>query len=281
MPNVKHRSVSQMNTYTSCPRKYRFAYIDKDINIMRDNANTTLGLALHKAQEFNYRQKIESKKDLPLEEINAFMLNFLMTAFKNNVENPNFFPFKYGKKGTGEALMAQASEMLKLHYEQIMVNTQPLFVELPIVLKINGQEFLQYIDLIDDQYIIRDLKTSGSRMNESAIDINTQLIGYSIGFRAKFGRKEKGVQLDVIVKTKTPQIQQLRGETTDTNVARFLESLEQVNRGIENAVFPPVDNPMICSWCDFRELCQDNNLPDAKVLAEKLKKIEAIKKSKE
>ena len=69
MLKTKHRSVSQINTYLSCPKKYKYAYVDEGINIMTDSAAKSLGLALHKAQEFNYHQKIKSKKDLPLEEI--------------------------------------------------------------------------------------------------------------------------------------------------------------------------------------------------------------------
>ncbi len=68
--------MSQINTYTSCPRKYRFSYVDEDVKIMRGSSAMTLGSALHKAQEFNYKQKIESKKDLPLAEIDSYMLEF-------------------------------------------------------------------------------------------------------------------------------------------------------------------------------------------------------------
>jgi len=274
MPITKHRSVSQMNTYTTCPRKYKYAYVDEGIEIMTDNSNKTLGLALHKAQEFNYKQKIKSKKDLPLKEIDSFMVEFLITEFKNNSENPDFFSVRYGKKETGEAIMCQAQKMLKTLYNEVMVNTQPLFVEMPITLNLLGQEFLLYIDLIDEDFVIRDLKTSGQRYNESAIELNTQLTAYALGFRTKFGKKEKAVQLDVLTKTKTPQIQQLRTQITDLQIARFLNSLEQINKAIEAKIFPPVDNQMACSWCDFKDICmEDGGLLDAHELAEKLKHI--------
>ena len=184
MPKTKHRSVSQINTYTSCPQKYKFAYVNEGIEIMTDNTNKSLGLALHKAQEFNYRQKIKSRKDLSLDEIDTYMITFLMEEFKNNTENPNFFQVKYGKKETGEALIAKASAMLKVLYNEVLVKTQPLFVEMPVTLNILGQEFLLYIDLIDEDWVIRDLKTSGQRFSEIHIDINTQLTAYVIAFRA-------------------------------------------------------------------------------------------------
>ncbi len=273
----KHRSISQMGTYTSCGRKYKYAYIENK-KTMKENSDLVLGLALHKAQEFNYKQKINSRKDLPLEEVEDFMVEYLITAFKNNEDNEDFFKIKYNKRQTGDGLIILAKSMLKELYNQIMVNTQPLFVELPVVIEILGQKFLMYIDLIDEDWVVRDLKTSGQKFNEASIDNSTQLIGYALGFRTKFGRKETAVQYDVVTKNKAPQIQKLRTVISDGKIARFLNSLEQINKGIEAEIFPPVDNQMTCSWCDFKDICdEDNSLPDAKELLKRLQNIKEVK----
>lgn len=274
---TKHRSISQMGTYTSCGRKYKYTYIDNK-KTMKENSDLVLGLALHKAQEFNYKQKIDSRKDLPLEEIEDFMVEYLITAFKNNEDNEDFFKIKYNKKQTGDGLIILAKSMLKELYTQVMVNTQPLFVELPVVIEILGQKFLMYIDLIDEDWVVRDLKTSGQKFSEASIDNSTQLIGYALGFRTKFGRKETAVQYDVVTKNKAPQIQKLRTVISDAKIARFLNSLEQINKGIEAEIFPPVDNQMTCSWCDFKDICdEDNSLPDAKELLKRLQNIKEVK----
>jgi len=272
MPN--YRSVSQMGCYTTCPKKYKLSYIDKVENMT--SSAQILGLSLHKAQEFNYRQKIDSFKDLPLLEIEDFMTEYLMTEFKNNKNNPNFFKVKYGKRETGEDMLALSRKMLFELYHEVMINTQPLFVELGITLNIMGQDFLLYIDLIDDKGIIRDLKTSASKFSEEALDLNTQLIFYALAYRTKFKKKEKGVGLDVVTKAKAPAIQQIRGTVSDKDIVRCLDSLRDINKAIENKIFPPVDNQMTCGWCDFKDKCldtDDNNLPDAKVLLERLSKV--------
>ena len=273
----KHRSVSQMSCYTTCPKKYKLSYIDK-VNKM-PSSNLILGLALHKAQEFNYKQKIKSHEDLPILEIEEMMTEYLMTEFKNNKDNPNFFKVKYGKRETGEAMLALSRKMLFELYHEIMIHTQPLFVELGITLNILGQDFLLYIDLIDDKGFVRDLKTSASKYAENCLDMNTQLTAYALAYRTKFNKKEKGVGLDVVTKTKVPTIQQIRGTISDKDIARFLDSLKDINKAIENKIYPPVDNPMTCGWCDFKELCtQDDGLIDAHELAKKLSKIKEVKK---
>lgn len=279
--NPQHRSVSQMTTYTSCPRKYKYNYLD-ETNSMNDSSAKSLGSALHKAQEFNYRQKIESHKDLPYEEVKDFMIEFLVNEFRNNVKNESFFKVKYGKKETGEEIIKTAVGLLNKLYHDVMVKTQPLFVELPITLEINGQEFVMYIDLIDDAWIIRDLKSSASRYPEDVLDKNTQLVAYALGFRKKFGKVEGGVGLDVVVKTKEPVVQTFRGKISDYLIGRFLNSLEQINKAIENEIFPPVDNQMTCSWCDFKDLCaEDGGLPDAEELAKRLSQIKEVVKTEE
>ena len=280
--NPQHRSVSQITTYTSCPRKYKYSYLDEK-TIMTDSSAKSLGSALHKAQEFNYKQKIKSRVDLPYEEVKDFMIEFLVNEFKNNADNESFFKVKYNKKETGEEIIKTAVGLLDKLYHEVMVKTQPLFVELPITLEINGQEFLMYIDLIDEDWIVRDLKTSASRYSEDVLDKNTQLVAYALGFRKKFGKEEGGVGLDVLVKTKEPVVQTFRGKISDYQIGRFLNTLAQVNKAIENELFPPVDNQMTCSWCDFKELCaEDGGLPDAHELAKKLSEIkEVIKEDSE
>lgn len=275
---TNHRSVSQMFTYSSCPRKYNYSYVDKKES-MGESTGLVFGSAIHKAQEFNYRQKIESRVDRPYQEVEDFMVEYLIQKFKDNADNPNFFKLKYGKRESGEDIIASAKRCLKKLYDEVMTKLQPAYVEIGVTLDIFGQEFLMYLDVIDENDIIHDTKTSGSSYSEEDIEKNTQLAAYALGFRTKFGRKEKGVQLDVVVKTKEPKIQILKAEITDEKISRLLNTLESINRGIEQKIFHPVDNGMVCSWCDFRDACEaDNNLPDAKVFAERLAKIVEIKK---
>ena len=272
----KHRSHSQLSTYLSCPKKYDYNYNIKP-DIMNTSSALSLGSALHKAQEFNYKQKIKSHIDLPLKEINTFMLEFLIDEFKNNQENPNFFKVLYGKRETPESIMTKATNLLTALYNQVIIETQPLFVELPITLKILGQEIQMYIDLIDSNYCIRDLKTSASKYGEDALRFNAQLVLYALGYRVKFGKKEKGVGLDVVVKTKEPSIQKLRGGTIEDNqINKFFIKLDAVNTAIENKLYPTVDDKMTCDWCAFKDLCAEDGLPDASEMLKKLKNIELM-----
>ena len=65
MPKPKYLSVSQVNMYLRCPLQYMFRYIE-GLKLPPKSA-MTLGKSIHFGIEGNYRQKIDSHKDLPKE----------------------------------------------------------------------------------------------------------------------------------------------------------------------------------------------------------------------
>lgn len=60
-------SPSQLNMYLRCPAQYKYRYIDNII--LPPRSAITKGRAVHKGQEHNYRQKVETFQDLKLSEI--------------------------------------------------------------------------------------------------------------------------------------------------------------------------------------------------------------------
>jgi hypothetical protein len=88
-----------------------------------------------------------------------------------------------------------------------------------------------HIDLIDDQRYIIDHKTSKRSYPEDAAEKDIQLTAYSMGYRALHGEDEKGVRLDVMVRTNKPKIQPLEAARTESDIYRFLRLAKQVERG--------------------------------------------------
>ena len=61
----RHLSVTQLKMFLRCPLQYEFRYI-KGLKVPPVEA-MTLGKSIHSTLEENYKQKIETKKDLPIE----------------------------------------------------------------------------------------------------------------------------------------------------------------------------------------------------------------------
>ena len=65
--NKKHLSPTQLGMYLRCGEQYRRRYIEKEI--VPPGIALIKGGSVHKAAETNFRQKIESREDLPIKDI--------------------------------------------------------------------------------------------------------------------------------------------------------------------------------------------------------------------
>lgn len=67
MTDEPHLSVTQLRMYLGCPLQYYFRYVCG--LKMPPTGSFTLGRTVHSTLEENYRQKIQSHEDLPLQQI--------------------------------------------------------------------------------------------------------------------------------------------------------------------------------------------------------------------
>jgi len=62
-----------------------------------------------------------------------------------------------------------------------------------------------------------------------------------------------------LVKTKTPQVQEIKTERTPADISRLGDLVGVVERAIAAGVFYPIENVMNCSGCPFRQPCREWN----------------------
>ena len=167
-----------------------------------------------------------------------------------------FLTFKEGEN-TGE-LKDQGISLLEAYLNEIAPNIQPLAVEQKFLIDTGATKLplMGYIDLIDDQGIIIDHKTSKRSYAKDAAEGDLQLTAYSLAYRTLYGEPENGVRLDVMVKNKTPKIQQLSGTRDDGQIRRFLRIAQEVERGISSGVYFPNESFM-CGICGYGEMCKE------------------------
>lgn len=59
------------------------------------------------------------------------------------------------------------------------------------------------------------------------------------------------------MKTKTPKVQRLRTVRHEGDLARLGDIVEAVERAILAGVFYPVETPLNCSTCPYRQPCRE------------------------
>jgi putative RecB family exonuclease len=246
----RHLSYSQINTYMTCPLRYYFQYVEQ-IPPAFTAASLAFGSAIHEAAAAFYQSRLEGD-ELRLDQ----MLDVYRDTWRGK-EQVKFF------NGDSEnSLLQKANQMLAAFHDAHDPSVTILGVEEFFALPLGGlPPFHGYIDLIEQSaegtISIVDLKTAAKKLADSNVHNNLQLTAYSLGASALgFDPDDLTLRLDVITKTKSPEL--CRHETTRTEAERerFVKLVKQVWFAIEGHAFFPRED-WHCSQCAWATECKE------------------------
>jgi len=241
----RHLSVSQMKTYLICPLKYYYRYVQH--LPAPKSPELSLGIAVHSALEVNFTQKIQSGEDLPL----AVVTDAFSDAWKAEVPEIDF--------GAGEKSGKIQDEGIRIvgnYHATVAPTVQPKEVEERFELSFENvpYTFVGRKDLLDTNDRIRDYKVTKRSPTPAQVAQDIQLTAYSLAHRLTHPQQESGLQLDVMVRTKSPKVLHLPAKRTPKDHARFLKLLGYVGKGIQQELFYPNPN-FTCPSCPYRKQC--------------------------
>lgn len=244
-----HLSVSQINTYLRCPLQYYFSYIRGIKNPPK--AVLILGSSVHKALEFNYKQKIKSHKDLKGKDV----LECFDQEFKDRESGVEWNKEKEKK----EIYKGQGLKLLEKYQEEIAPTIQPLMVEKKYEIQLDGlnQTFMSFIDLVDINRVITEHKTTARTPNAISGPHLTQMIAYSMIFQASETEKESKSKIHYLVKTKEPKFVAYEKKVTLKETQRFLKLVSSVAKAINDQNFYPNSHNFMCTknGCGYWDIC--------------------------
>jgi len=242
-------SGSSLEGFFRCPKQWEIINIRGIRN--PPNVKTTLGVSAHTAVEHNYRQKITSKVDEPLDVVLDVFSSTYDTAIYD-VESPEEHAGKAKDSGIG---------LIKVHHSRVAPHVQPAMVEEPGQLTINGIAYSWVIDLVDDEDIVRDLKTTMRSPDPNGHWV--QVVGYATAFRQRTGRIEKGAVLDYLVRASAKKaadyVPVAWAPFDSSTVNAFASQVRTAHDMMLAGHFPATgvaqgrQGP--CSWCGVRAWC--------------------------
>lgn len=272
----KYLSPSQLDTYTRCGHQWYLRYIEG--RKVPPGIAALKGRATHKGAEGNWKQKIESRQDLPAKQIKEIASD----AFEQ--EKKGGFILTPEEESAGlQKTLGHAKDrtvaLAGLFAEKVAPIYQPKMVEQNFTIEIPKAPFdiSGRVDMVDDQNRVPDLKTSGKRKSQSEADNSVQLTVYAAGVQMMTGLPVPEVRLDVLVDTKEPQHQQIISTRGKRDFEALVNRINMVTRGIEAGVFTPAVpgswwcSPRFCGY--FLSGCPYINA-DRIAAAEKLAKEE-------
>lgn len=236
---------SEVNCYVQCSAKYRFQYVDR-IQVPKALA-LAFGSSVHSSLEKNYRQKIETREDLSVEEVvqefsDAFDRETQEVEKVELLEEPE-------SKDIGIKLVG-------CYHRKIAPILQPKAVEHKVEATYKGYDYgiTGTIDLLTENLELHDHKTAGKRMSAPPDSHVRQGSAYHLMATA-IGEKIKSVSFDYLVKKKNPEVY---SAVIQTDPMYFLKLAQVVGEAVQRGVFIPNRDSVMCNkrFCKYFAVCE-------------------------
>jgi len=264
-----HISQTQLVMYENCGEQYRRRYLEKQV--IPPGFALLRGRSVHEGARANFRQKIESHKDLAKKEIveiaMATLEHDLKKGFSMTPEEQTI-----GKDAMVDTTQKSIVTLTELFADQVAPEYQPAMVEVEqeIVLEA-AYNLIAKMDLADIRQIIVDLKTSTKKKNESDVHTSEQLTFYALVFLAATGKLPAAVRLENLIEKKVPERQCLQSQRDKNDLNTVINRINAMIGGLKAGIFIPCPaSSWICNprWCGYAPTCKyfssrGQSVPDA------------------
>lgn len=256
-----HISYSQFSMYTRCSWQYKLRYIDG--LKQRPALPIAIGKGGHAALEFEARHYLRTKQHLRPIDLTDKASDFIDIE-TDEVEDA--LP-----KDKGEA-KDRALGALRIYAARDLSKVRPAGVEVEFNLDVNEPNVEPIrlingkIDLIDTSAVVDDYKFVRQARTQMEVDLSPQLTLYGKVFHTITGKypRDLGYRMFLPGSSRTsPDVRLLRRDASlmtpaflEGRFKRLISQFREVERAIKAEVFIPVDDPKICSWCGYRDICQ-------------------------
>lgn len=265
-------SASSIALYLSCPRKYAFRYIERQLPDF-ESAAFAFGKAIHSALEWVHLERFEGRAPRLDEAVRIFRAD--LAAYLDGT-------IRFAAKESSDTLRTKGEALVRLYVDtfpsDVIAATEMSFEE-PIVDATTGEVLPEVLigrmDLLLAGDELVELKTSSRRYDDETLRRSVQLSAYAYAFRRRYGRDPK-ITLRVLLKNVKPAIQVVQAERTREDDIAFVALARDVIHGITSRVFPPAPS-WACKQCEYASHCpvgapsatamRDVPVPDARAAA--------------
>jgi len=244
-------SFSRMDKFAKCGEQFRRSYV------LGDWGQPTLpmirGKSGHAGTESNFRHKLETGEDLPIDKLLEEVSADFDIRSRQNILLPDDMAGVPASKiiSTTKDQLIQATRNFHTHIAPVIV---PDFIEEKIVLTFQGIEITMVIDLADKTGSIHDWKFGRLRKLD---DANTdQLSMYAYGYHHKTGTMPRDVRLHGVNQDAWNTVVGTRTKADHSVLSRKIKTF--VKATAAGIYLPAVQGSWWCSkkWCQYWSDCK-------------------------
>ncbi|MEI8376106.1 MAG: PD-(D/E)XK nuclease family protein [Planctomycetota bacterium] len=250
-------SASRLSCWLTCPLKWAYRYLEG----IRTPTTPALfvGKACHSGLEIYYRH-LQLGITLETNEVTGKFLE--SWAGLVDQEKPTFKDV-----ADEQALRKQVCGLVEAYLAIAPPNEKPLAVEVAVEAPLFdpesgddlGMPLVGVIDLVlEGEFgpVIADFKTSSRSSEPMEISHEIQLSSYAWLYRQITGRKEAGIEIRSLIKTKVPKIEfHEYAARTDAHFRRLFSVIREYLDALDSGKFNYRPG-FGCAMCDYRTECQ-------------------------
>lgn len=230
-------SYSSINTYETCPAKYRFQYEERLPST--PSPALSFGDSLHQALYRFHNRAVPVAP--PLEELHEILdAVWVSEGFTNGSEERTY-------REHGHQVLAM------YHRENAPSYRIPAAMEHRFQIEVEGVTVSGVIDRMDripgGGYEVIDYKTNRRLPPQAVIDRDLQLSVYHLAAKQVWGIEPERLTLYYLLPG-----QRMSTTRTAADIDELRRRIVTVAERIEAGKFEPKQNPL-CDWCDFQHLC--------------------------
>ena len=248
---------SMLGMFLRCAHQFERRYIKGEI--IPPGIAARRGSATHKAAQINHEQKLHTKGDLPVGDLQDAARDHYVRQIK---EEGVFIPKdQIAEKDRHLAGgLDTAVRLTKLYRESLAPAIQPTLVEERLTIDAGLDLPLQgTIDVLTEDHWLPDLKTADKSKGGGEAHHSLQLTFYAGLVAHHTGKWPERVSLEILVNNKEPKLQSLPTTRGPEDWANLLLRVHLMLAQIQTGLFPPCDpGAWICSasWCGYFWTCK-------------------------
>lgn len=244
----EHTSASQLWLYSSCPRRYRFRYLD-DIDAEERSVSLIVGTVVHGAIEWFFEERIAGRAPTVDAALHIAHADFGAEIHEQTV--------RWGR-WTLDDLRTHAQRLVRFFLERhadLPVRGCEERFDIALTDPDTGKPLPRLLtgrfDLSLEDGGVIELKTARSEYTATDLASSLQFGAYSAAI-AQLGLDRLDVW--VILKNKTPRLQRLAIVPNDHHRHWFLSAAAAIEKAIAARHFPPAPG-FGCKTCEYRRRC--------------------------